>query len=485
MRTTTITRREPELWALAALLAWAPLPLGSNRTWAVGLLALGAGALLLSGWFRLLRGGRSPLAYLAPAAVPLIALLLMAAWLAAQRGGGLPGFVDGRLGSADPFQTGQVLLLAVTYTSLFAATLLVVRDAGSVRTVSMVIVASGLVQGLLAIVLLSAQADYHFAFERMVHGAQTIGTFVNRNHLAAYLYLSLSVGIGLLMGGVGQGGPDARRWRDHAVNLLKFMLSTRMALRVLLVVMVIALVLTRSRMGNMAFVSSLVVLGVAVAFTMPALRSKALMLVVSLVIVDILVIGQWVGLDRVVQRLERTALVMEDARGEETVEARLEPARRTLPMIGARPWTGYGGGTYYTAFPPFKERAMLLHLYYFDHAHNDYAEIAADTGLVGLALLGVVILASLWRVRKLLSVRQPPASRGVAYGALMAITCLLIHSTVDFNLQIPANAFTITAILGLLWATPIRQRARVQGSDMVQSDDESPAGLDTLSAQAR
>ncbi|GAP35630.1 O-antigen ligase family protein [Piscinibacter sakaiensis] len=445
-------------WCLAAVLVWAPLPLGSNRAWAASVLCLAVGGLLLWAWARLMRAGRSPLAYLAPAAVPAGCLVGYAVWVLAQWAGGLAGLSGQGPGSADPFQTAYYALLAFTYAGLFAATLLIARDAQAVRFLSLVLVASGLGQALLAIVLLSVRAEYHFMYERISHGAQAIGSFVNRNHLAGYLYLCLSVGIGLLMGGLGDGGPAPRRWRDHAVNLLKFVLSRRMALRVLLVVMVIALVLSRSRMGNTAFLSALIVLGGVVAAATPALRGKALLLMASLVIVDILVVGQWVGLDRVVQRIDRTALAIEDARGEETVEARLEPARHTLAMIEARPWAGTGGGTYYTVFPAFKQRAMLLHLYYFDHAHNDYAEIAADTGLVGLGLLGAVVLASLWRVRKLLGLRQAPASRGVAYGALMAITCLLLHSMVDFNLQIPANALTITAILGLLWATPIERR---------------------------
>lgn len=465
-------------WGLAALLVWAPLPLGSNRHWAASLLALGTAAGLLAAWRRLLRTGLSPLAYLAPAALPLAGLLLYAALVAGQWWGGLAGLGSPLgLGTADPFQTGHALLLALTYAGLFALTLLVVRDEATVRALSLVIVASALLQALLAIVLLSVQADYHFMHERLRHGAQAIGSFVNRNHLAACLYLGLSVGIGLVLGGMDTQGPAPRRWRDHAVNLLAFMLSARMALRVLLVVMVIALVLTRSRMGNTAFFSALVVLGAVVAATVPALRSKALVLVVSLVLVDILVIGQWVGLERVVQRLDRTALAMEDARGEETVEARLEPARHTLPMIAARPWVGHGAGTYYTSFPPYKQRAMLLHLYYFDHAHNDYAEIAADTGLIGLALLGNVVAASLWRVRKLLSLRQSPAARGVAYGATMAITCVLLHSLVDFNLHIPANAMTITAILALLWAVPMRQPA--------PAAEAGQGGLESLALPAR
>ena len=41
--------------------------------------------------------------------------------------------------------------------------------------------------------------------------------------------------------------------------------------------------------------------------------------------------------------------------------------------------------------------------------------------------------------------------RGISFGAIMGIMALLIHSTVDFNLQIPANAFAFMVLLAYGW----------------------------------
>lgn len=453
-----LTGDEPNNWpfrwlflALALLLAFAPLPLGSNRNWAVALLALANAGLLAATWCTLLWRGHSPLAFLAPAGVPLIALGAYALLVAGQWWGGAESPL---LFSAAPHQTRQYLLRTLVYASVFANVLLLARTPRRIWLLCIVLVASGGLQALLAIYWLAVGAQYQFMFEDIRHGTQAIGTFVNRNHLAGYLYLTLAAGIGLLLGSIDTRAHAPRRWRDHVVNLLKFALSPRMALRLLLLVMVIALVLTRSRMGNTAFFSALVVLGIVVAVTSPALRWKALVLVVSMVVIDVIVVGQWVGLDRVLQRIDRTAIAIEHQRGEETVESRLDPAWYTWPMVKERPVFGWGGGSYFVAFPPFKSRDMVLYKDYFDHAHNDYAEIAADTGLVGLLLLATVVLASLRRAWQLLTTRgQSTVSKGVAYAAVMAITCLLLHSVVDFNLQIPANALTITALLALVWAT--------------------------------
>jgi O-antigen ligase len=134
---------------------------------------------------------------------------------------------------------------------------------------------------------------------------------------------------------------------------------------------------------------------------------------------------------------------------EESVQERLQAGRDALRMVAAQPVLGFGGGTFYSAFPPFKSPLLTG---FFDHAHNDYAELAADTGLVGLALLLALAGATLCRAIALLSDRESPATQGVAVGVFMAMCCLGVHSAFDFNLQIPANALTFTAVLALAWS---------------------------------
>lgn len=408
-----------------------------------------------------LRRGASPWAYLRPAALPAAALLAFCALVAAQWLGGIEGWASGAPASGDPHQTSLYLLLAGAYLGAFMLVLVLARTPERVRLVALTIIGSAFLQAMLAIVLFSAQASYRFLGYQVQHGHSTLGTFANRDHLAAYLYFGLSLAIGLLLGSIDEHAAKARRLRDHAVTAMKFVLSPRMLLRIMVVGMVVALVLTRSRMGNGAFFAALVVVGLTVAAVSPRLRKRALLLVLSFVLVDIVVIGQWVGLERVLERIDQTAVLRADQRAEETVEARTEPVRRTLPMIEERPLFGWGGGSYYTAFPPFKTPGMWV---YWNFAHNDYAQIAAEVGLAGLALLLLVALATLWRAGQALRPGQSPLTRGIGYGALMAMLCIGLHSWVNFNLQIPANGLTFTAILALVWATPQR-RLRGGGVD--------------------
>ena len=50
--------------------------------------------------------------------------------------------------------------------------------------------------------------------------------------------------------------------------------------------------------------------------------------------------------------------------------------------------------------------------------------------------------------------------RGMSFAAIMGIIAILIHSSVDFNLQIPANAATFMVLLALAWISLTLGRAR-------------------------
>jgi O-antigen ligase len=138
-------------------------------------------------------------------------------------------------------------------------------------------------------------------------------------------------------------------------------------------------------------------------------------------------------------------------RREETLQERIRPLQDSIAMIEERPWTGFGAGSFYSAFTRYKVKSTE---FFYDHAHSDYVEIVTDTGLVGLALLGAVMLLTLGRTVHLMNDRQGPHVRGVAAGAGMGIVCALLHATLDLNLQINANAATLIVLLAVVWSVP-------------------------------
>lgn len=448
--------------AFVACLVWAPLPLGSNRPWALGLLAtvlwglvlvylLGAVAGRHSRWRR--RLGR--------AAGPLALLACFSALVAPQL---LPAAAAWGLQTQDAFQTRVYLLASLAYLGGFALTVLTVSSASRASWLLGGVVAAGVLQALIAVVLASTGASYQYLFADFHQGGRATGTFPNPDHLAGYMELCLAAGLGLLLAQFSGQAQPARGWRQKTIDALAFLMSPKMLLRMMLVVMVVALVMTRSRMGNGAFFLALLLVGSVVAVASRALRRPALWLVASMAVIDIFIIGQWVGLDRVVERMRGSAqatavqaapVVLEGfvlpPHREDSLQERLQVPMLSWPLVERRPWFGHGGGTYVLAFPGIKPAGFPHH---WDHAHNDFVEIAVDTGLVGLGLLLALALATAWRAGRVLHDAQPRLKRGVGVAALMALFSIGLHSTVDFNLQIPANALTLVVLLALVWAMP-------------------------------
>ena len=127
---------------------------------------------------------------------------------------------------------------------------------------------------------------------------------------------------------------------------------------------------------------------------------------------------------------------------------RIEVSLTTIKLWQDYPLTGAGGGSFHMVYPRYRPGTVVGN---YDHVHEDYLEIAADNGIVGLGLLGMMVGASFLAALSALRRRRNPLMRGMAFASVMGIIALLIHSTVDFNLQIPANAATFMVILALGW----------------------------------
>ncbi len=447
------------------LLVWLPLPLGSNRPWAWSLMVTWV-ALLAMAWLWLYWQGRvgiTPAFRRARFVVFLFLVWLL--WLAMQLLP-LPGSWLGLLSpgalahwqavsgadapmTLDPFSSVSFLLQSLACFLVFCLALLLLHNTRRVRLLILVLVYCGAFQAAYGGLMVMSGLEWGFLLEKEHYRGTATGTFVNRNHLAGYLELCLALGIGLLLADLGEG--RAVNWRQRFRDLFRTLLGAKFRLRVLLAVMVIGMVLTHSRMGNSAFFVSLVVAGLLwILATGHRPRGSALLLLGSLLLVDVLIVGNWFGLEKVAQRLERTS-----AAG----ETRDEVVRDTLVLLEDYAVTGAGGGSYYAVYPGYRQGDVNG---FYDHAHNDYLELAADVGLVGVALLGAILVSSLLAALLALFRRRRPLLRGLGLGVSMGGMALLIHSLVDFNLQIPANAVLYVLVLALGWVAlgyPARRAA--------------------------
>jgi O-antigen ligase len=448
-----------------ALLVWAPFPLGSNRPWAWTILEVGlffAVGLWTIGWMQRRHGSLA----LLRAARPAFALLgLWLAWLALQCIPLPPGLV--RLLSpqaaavhalAEPYSAGGWITLSVdpnatlvfwlkscAYACAFFLTLALAHTRERAQLIAFVLVVSGLAQAVYGGLMHLAGSNLEIFGTAIPHKESARGGFVNRNHLAGFLEIALAMGIGLMVGSLRETGQ--RNWKQFWRDMAALALSPRAPLRILLVVMVIGLVMTRSRMGNTAFFASLLVAGgVALALSRHATRSTVI-LIASLIAIDILIVGSWFGVEKTMQRIEQTTV--------RDVVERGDPSARALELAKDYPVFGAGGGTFYTAFPRYRGPELKA---YFDFAHNDYIQFLAETGVVGLALAGSLPLFALVLAVLALARRRDPLARGFAFAVLMGVVSLGIHSTVDFNLQIPANALAFLVLIAYGWVAMYLER---------------------------
>ncbi len=451
-------------FGLLALLVLAPLPLGSNRYWAAGILLVFATLLLLGSAIAWLQNGalawhriylfRWPLVLLAS----MVALAwfqtaqLPADWVAAisPKAAELQAPATTMTLSLDPFQSRYMASLSFVYFAVFLVTALTVREAKRLDRMAQVLILSGVLQTILGAVLYSFKAEYRIFFTQVSH-FRLLGSFVNQNHLAGYLCMCLSIGIGLMLARLSNRPQSDMTWRMRLIQAIEFALSAKMRLRMLLIVMVIGLVLTRSRMGNSAFFAAMLIIGLTAIALARKTAPKTLLLISSLIVMDVFVVGTWVGLENVVERVQGTHVLKADNGVSESVEARTEAGRTALAIVRDFPLVGTGGGSFYNIFLSYRTPGYAYG--FVDHAHNDFVEIATDFGLLGFGILGILVAMTLWTVIRVMTTRKSLLPWGIAFGVAMSITALLIHSTVDFNLQIPANALTMVVILAMGWVT--------------------------------
>ena len=155
---------------------------------------------------------------------------------------------------------------------------------------------------------------------------------------------------------------------------------------------------------------------------------------------DLFILGSWFGLDRVRERLEATVLTQEDRYHVDVQGLGLSGRLLGDRERGRDLRRGLSGLSRPDSGPNF-----------YAHAHNDYLELVLEYGVLGLACpVGWSSCPSVAALRVLYR-RRDPLPRGMAFASLMGVMAILIHSTADFNLHIPANAALFVVLLALPW----------------------------------
>jgi O-antigen ligase len=433
---------------LLLVLFAAPLPYGSVEPWweAVFECAVFAlAALSLVGW--LTRGG----ALLARAYLPLVApVLALAAYSLAQS---VPLFAGGAGGqhavSFDPF---GARLVALKFLALAVWLGLLLRHTTSLRrlrSLAYAVVAVALASALFGLARqVSQRGAVGFVLPYLRPGAG-YAQFANKNHYAFLAEVALGVLAGLIAGLVTRRG-DARG---------------RVLIYAALAVPVWAtLVLSNSRGGVLAMLCQVLFVALAYGAARPKREggvkteaatggeprgratAVALRLALTVALVLSVVVGvAWVGGDPLAERM---GSVREEAAGEATDSSRTGRAaiwRATWRLALAHPIAGAGFGGYWMAITGTHDGSGELVP---QQAHNDYLELLASGGIIGVALAAWFVFALLRLARARLR-DADPFRRAVALGALTGLFGVAVHSLVDFGLHLMGNALVCTALLAL------------------------------------
>ena len=143
-----------------------------------------------------------------------------------------------------------------------------------------------------------------------------------------------------------------------------------------------------------------------------------------------------------------------DRKTAETYTLRPNIWRATWELIKDHPVAGVGFGGYWIAITKYHRGSGETTP---QEAHNDYLELLASGGVIGLAIgfwfaLALVRTASrkLSKLRSLDAGKSGSFSRAVTLGALAGILTVAIHSLVDFGLHITINAVIFTVLVSIV-----------------------------------
>jgi O-antigen ligase len=384
--------------------------------------------------------------------IPIAALALLSFFqtLSIGHSGALPGAITGAPWTAisvDPYQTRFFMaqLLALMLAGVFLT-----RYGSSesrLRTLINVVIGVAVASAIFGILRQTTQHQPGFALPLLPLDSG-YGQFINRNHFAFLMEMGFGLTLGMILGGVNR--------REQALIYFAALLPIWTGL-----------VLCGSRGGLVAMLAQVVtatlLFGVvlrrdhASSTILRVVQSWPMRLVLLLVLICGVVLGTlWLGGDRLATRIE-------DSRREFNFEAdalrqgasRNEIWRLTLRMFAAHPILGVGMGAYWVAVPTFHDASGTTTP---QEAHNDYLELLASGGLVGMAI-GVWFAIAVFR-RTLQNLRSAHRfRRAAAFGAMIGIVGVAVHSLVDFGLHMIVNALVFTTLVTIAtsnahWASP-------------------------------
>lgn len=375
---------------------------------------------------------RPPEKFLAPALVPAVLVGLVVFQLIPLVSSSDSSRVPISIG---PYETSSHFVLLLTYISAFYLTVFLCRQRREQMKLVVALALLAVFEAAYGLVEYLTHLERIFTYERVFPMYAVAGTYINRNHFAGFVEMTLPFALSLAIYRLGAGSREKRETSGTARGLLWLMAA---------VLVFVSLLFSRSRMGILSGTMSLLVMVVLLATSRKLGRKHGLVLMAGFVLIAV-AMAVWIGPDPIVIRYESLGREISRSEG-----SRWSIWRDTLALIREYPLVGRGVGTFPISYTSVQSGHLSKVV---NHAHNDYLEISSDLGILAALLLFGSVFALTVRLGRDCSATKRGSTRAIGLGCVGALVAILLHSLADFNLYIPANALVFAVVSGLAYST--------------------------------
>jgi O-antigen ligase len=365
-----------------------------------------------------------------------LALVFMALFLLLLLVQQLPG-----IGKHPAPQKGWIALFTyMTAFAVFFAITTAVQSKARLKVIIFCVVIVGVFQALYGLIEQISGHQHIFLFSKHAYKDVATGTFINRNHYAAYLMMSLSLCMGIFFHTWSRrlGRGPKTHWRQGSASKLAIV-------GFCLVLGLTAIWASASRAAPIMLAVALI-LGIFVFA--PSKTNKSLIVIFACVAGAAILFSLWLGISPVSHRYFALIGDLDAAGGRPGAYA------TAWRMWLAAPIFGHGAGLFGDLFYCFRSADIKV---FYDHAHNDYLEICAETGIFGLMFFIGAIISSLAVSLKCRRRRKSHFPLAFSWASMTGVLALMFHGLVDFNFQIPANLTTFFALLAIAQVAAMRR----------------------------
>ena len=332
--------------------------------------------------------------------------------------------------SIAPSETISTILLLLAYIAAFLAASRVLLTRSRRRAFLAGIFTAALVQILIA----------------TLSGAPTArkgGSFVNPDHLAGYLEISLALAFGVAWATFSVGRDRVSHLADRGERLERRLVP--LSLSVLLWGTIAAgIALTQSRGGvGAALVTTLFLIALFSMRRRLGSRRAAAGRATLILMAGLLFVAF------AVREIPVVRLLATDPRDLPT-DSRLQIWAGSVQAFRQFSVVGSGLGTFREAFRRVQPRDFVEGLV--EQAHSDSLQLLVTGGAVGAALGVLALVSGLFALFRAAQRQRHREETALLIGGLGALVSLTLHGLVDFNFSLPAIPVTLAAVLGGAWA---------------------------------